>query len=208
MITFSLFILAGLLSMSVLQVANATRRSDPFERADAFVPGARVVMASTTRSRKATRISKKLSQEIDAELPDLVELMSVVLLSGQSIQAAIEVVANRGSGKFSDALRAMRARLALGQTIDVELAVLCVNLPTAGVREFSSKLAIAINRGTPLATSLANLSQTLRRRAANQLLRQAGANETKMLIPLVSIVLPITVIFALYPSAQVLQLGF
>lgn len=145
---------------------------------------------------------------IDREMPDLVELMAVVLQTGESVQAAFDLIATDGVGVFAGAIKQTRMRLQLGESLDHELQALCVELPTAGVREFANKLAIAINRGTPLAQSLSDLAQTLRRRVANHLLAKAGANETKMLIPLVTIVLPVTVIFALYPSSAVLQLGF
>jgi tight adherence protein C len=59
-----------------------------------------------------------------------------------------------------------------------------------------------------LAESLASLSFSLRERRSLELLARAGANETKMLIPLVALVLPTTVLFALYPSVLVLNVGF
>jgi tight adherence protein C len=81
-------------------------------------------------------------------------------------------------------------------------------LPTPGIREFANKLSIALTRGTPLAGALVALSETLRIKQANALLAKAGSNETKMLIPLVTLVLPTTVIFAIYPSVQFLGIGF
>ena len=80
-------------------------------------------------------------------------------------------------------------------------------MPTAAVREFANKISIALARGTPLALAFNSLSETLRARQANALLAKAGSNETKMLIPLVTLVLPTTVIFAIYPSFQFLSLG-
>jgi tight adherence protein C len=42
----------------------------------------------------------------------------------------------------------------------------------------------------------------------NELLTQAGRNETRMLIPLVFLILPITVLFAIYPSLQLLNINY
>jgi tight adherence protein C len=78
-------------------------------------------------------------------------------------------------------------------------------MPTPGVREFANKISIALARGTPLADTFAALSSALRARQGSRLLAIAGSNETKMLIPLVTLVLPTTVIFALYPSVLVLN---
>jgi tight adherence protein C len=38
-------------------------------------------------------------------------------------------------------------------------------------------------------------------------LKAAGRNELKMLIPLVFLILPVTIAFAVFPSLQLLQLG-
>ncbi len=208
MITLSAVAILTCLAMAFRFARSSFARAGRFDSVAAFVPGARIAAISDGKKRRKIRMSTKQIELVDAELPDLVELMSVVLQTGESIQTAVEIVAERGRGRFAQQLRQMQARMKLGSTLDTELQILCAELPTPGVREFANKIAIAINRGTPLARSLSALSQTLRRRADNQLLRKAGANETKMLIPLVTIVLPVTVVFALYPSSAVLQLGF
>jgi tight adherence protein C len=41
-----------------------------------------------------------------------------------------------------------------------------------------------------------------------QLLAKAGKNETKMMIPMVFVILPVTVMFALYPSLALIQGSF
>ena len=207
MTSLAVALLAFILGFVTWLIRQTLRKRDLYANAYAFAPGAQPVKTAKTKRRLKRTLPKRLQTQIDSELPDLVALMAVVLQSGSSIQHAIEVVVETGTGHFAKQLQLMKSRLQLGSTFDAELNKLCVELPTSGVREFASKLAIAINRGTPLAESLAALSITLRRRAGNQILRDAGANETKMLIPLVTVVLPVTVIFALFPSAQILQLS-
>ena len=48
----------------------------------------------------------------------------------------------------------------------------------------------------------------MREEIKNRLLEQAGKNETRMLIPLVFLILPVTVLFAIYPSLELLNFGF
>jgi tight adherence protein C len=36
--------------------------------------------------------------------------------------------------------------------------------------------------------------------------KKAGQNETRMLVPLIFLILPVTVLFAVYPSLQVLSI--
>jgi tight adherence protein C len=40
-----------------------------------------------------------------------------------------------------------------------------------------------------------------------ELIRRAGQNETKMLVPTIFLILPVTVLFAIFPSILVLQAG-
>ncbi|MFM6962990.1 MAG: type II secretion system F family protein [Micrococcales bacterium] len=208
MISLSIGLVITMVGFSAYLVATGARRGNRFAAVEAFAPGGTVAGLVQSRRRRTKNLARVTSETVDRHLPDQVELMAVALQSGESLQAALELIATTSRGPFADALRQSQVRLQLGSSLDQELQILCVELPTAGVKEFASKLAIAINRGTPLAGSLSNLATTLRRRAANQLLRQAGSNETKMLIPLVAIVLPLTVVFAIYPSSAILQIGF
>jgi tight adherence protein C len=116
-------------------------------------------------------------------------------------------LANRANGTFHDAIHGLCKNLDLGASFNDELNSLCELLPTSGVKDFANKLSIALNRGTPLASSLDALAHSLRRKFYNELLSRAGSNETKMMVPLVALVLPVTVLFALYPSVGVLQIN-
>jgi tight adherence protein C len=49
------------------------------------------------------------------------------------------------------------------------------------------------------------LANSLRQEQGRRLLKQAGSSETKMLIPTVFLILPVTVLFAVFPSVLVLQ---
>ena len=195
---------------SILAIAfllAAFRRPKMQDRLVGLAPGAALkTSASTEVKSRARRITKKSANGIDAEMPDLIELMAVALSSGLSMHQALSRVASRSSAKFSSELEFMLRRVDLGSRFDVELNALCQRMPTPAVREFANKISIALARGTPLVLAFNSLSDTLRARQANFLLAKAGSNETKMLIPLVTLVLPTTVIFAMYPSGQFLNL--
>jgi tight adherence protein C len=81
-------------------------------------------------------------------------------------------------------------------------------IPQPQVIELTNKIVLALDRGTPLATMLSELGDSARAEIRNRLFRQAGKNETRMLIPLVFLILPITVLFAIYPSLELLNFGF
>lgn len=187
----------------------ALRRSTLLHRVSALAPGGG--LAATLKVEKPSRVkrlSKTKSTQIDFELPDIVELLATSVLAGGSLHAALSRISERGGGVVATELAIMLKKLELGSYFDQELSALCERLPHAGIREFANKLSLALARGTPLASSLVALSQALRKKQSNLILARAGANETKMLIPLVALVLPTTVIFATYPSIQFLSFGF
>lgn len=161
-----------------------------------------------SQPRRVRRISKGVRRQIDGELPDLIDLLCCAVLTGHSLHSGLQRVASRATGRVSSELNAFIRNVELGRTLTSELASLCERTPTAAMKEFANKVSIAIARGTPLAESLTALSSSLRTRRSNDLLSRAGANETKMLVPLVALVLPTTVIFALYPSFLALNVGF
>lgn len=177
-------------------------------RLEQMVPGSGLDLTRVAKQRRASKLSKRMRRQIDAELPDLIDLACGALLTGQSLHAAIERVASRSNSIVASELQVFLRNVSLGQSLSSELAALCERKPTAAMKEFVNKISLSIARGTPLAESFEALSASLRERRGFELLKLAGANETKMLIPLVALVLPTTVLFALYPSVLVLNIGF
>lgn len=169
-----------------------------------MAPGAVSTVAGRSTSR-VRRFSKAIEHKVDAELPDLVDLMAASIAAEGSLHSSLLRISERANGRFATELALFLRRVELGQSFGAELSALCERMPTASVREFANKISIALARGTPLAETFTALSSTLRSRQGSRLLARAGSNETKMLIPLVTLVLPTTVIFALYPSVLVLN---
>ena len=164
--------------------------------------------SSKNKTKRVRNLAKNAAMTLDSELVELVEMMSATLLAGESLFNSILRVSKMSSSKLSGELKIMLNRIELGGEISSELSAMCQRVPTDSVREFTNKLSLAISRDTPLANSLISLATSLRASNSAALLRRAGANETKMLIPVVLLICPVTVIFALYPSSQFLALGF
>ncbi len=139
------------------------------------------------------------------ELPQQLSLMAALLENGDSFYGSL--VAVRASGKFATAMERLLARLQFGEHLEAALELMRVETRSPSVAEFCTKLLLALQRGTPVAEQLRALAATSRAQLRISLLRKAGGNEVKMLVPLVFVILPITIAFALYPSLQLLQLG-
>jgi len=73
---------------------------------------------------------------------------------------------------------------------------------------FVDGIIVAIERGTPLAEVLRAQAQDVRDHDKRVLMEIAGKKEIAMLIPVVFFVLPLSVVFAVFPGLAVLDMGF
>mgnify|MGYP000455675360 FL=1 len=157
-------------------------------------------------SRKLERSSRQ--KRALSELPDILDMLSVALSAGDSIFAALARVSAGSSGVLAKELQRLFIGLELGSDFETELKSLAARLPQRQVSEFANKLLMALRRGSPLAEMISEQSKSARAELRNELLGQAGRNETRMLIPLVFLILPVTVLFAIYPSLELLNISY
>ncbi|MDE2409387.1 MAG: type II secretion system F family protein [Actinomycetales bacterium] len=152
------------------------------------------------------RAAKTGEDQLIFELPQHLDLMSARLLNGEDIYSVLALQAS-GSGKFAHNLERLGIRLQLGENLEQALALLAEESKSPLVSEFVNKLQLGLSRGTPLATQFLMLSASAKAQLKVAQLKAAGRNELKMLIPLVFLILPVTIAFAVFPSLQLLQLG-
>ena len=68
-------------------------------------------------------------------------------------------------------------------------------------------MVVAVERGTPLADVLRAQAQDVREAGQRALMDAAGKKEIAMMVPVVFLILPVTVLFAVYPGFAFLRLG-
>ena len=163
----------------------------------------------------AERLSRKLKakslQKISValfELPEVLDLLVVSLRSGEGIYQSLKIVVPRAKGELAQELTKCLAAVNYGAALADEIRKIPISLPHPQFAEFSNKIVMSLARGTPLAKMLEDQATSARSEIRNQLLRQAGKNETRMLVPLVFLILPVIVLFAIYPSLKLLNFGF
>ena len=78
----------------------------------------------------------------------------------------------------------------------------------APVERFIAGVLIALDRGTPLADVLRAQAQDVREMGRRELMEAAGRKEIQMMVPLVFGILPLTVVFAVFPGISLMRLGF
>jgi tight adherence protein C len=141
------------------------------------------------------------------ELPQLLDWLSLACANGMSLYQGLVTLSNLAQGEVANQLKFLCRELELGESFDDALANLDKRMSLPCVSEFCNRIRLTLQRGTPVAAQLGSLADSSRARLRNQLLSRAGANEIKLLLPLVFVILPITVWFAVFPSLQLLQAG-
>ena len=70
---------------------------------------------------------------------------------------------------------------------------------------FVDGIVVAVERGTPLADVLRAQAQDVREDGRRALMEEGGRKEIAMMVPVVFLVLPVTVLFAVYPGVTFLR---
>lgn len=155
-----------------------------------------------------TFISRKSPRRQDLEflfqLPDFLDLFSVALSSGESVHSALSRVVPRMNGVVASEFHKLLLALELGSDFETELTQMSIRNSNNPLSEVANRLLLAIRRGSPISQLLSNQAAFVRHDLHNQMLKQSGRNETRMLIPLVFLILPVTILFAIFPSLEML----
>ena len=145
---------------------------------------------------------------LDAELPVVLEFLALCLSAGEGVLDAMRRVAKVGHGELAGELSGVVASVGAGLPFAETLGSLSRELELPAFTRCVDQLLGALDRGTPLAEVLRAQAQDARDEAKRRLIETAGKKEIGMLVPLVFLILPITVAFAIFPGIVVLQVGF
>lgn len=151
---------------------------------------------------------RRLKPQLEFELTDFIRALALLVRNGVPIVVAIAWLVPRISGKLAEPLSVLRAEIELGAPIADALEEFAQSCNSALADELVQKILVSQERGTPLADQLEELVLSAQAAMSERLLRQAGSNETKMLIPTIFVILPVTVLFAVYPSLSLIGSGF
>lgn len=154
------------------------------------------------------RAARRRVRRIAQEFPTVVEFLALSVAAGESIHDAVRRAAATGSGELAGELARVVHRTGAGQALTTSLAELREDLQIPAVSRLVDQVLAALDRGTPLAEVLRAHALDARDESKRLLLEAAGTREVAMLVPLVFLILPVTVLFAVFPGLMVLQLGF
>ena len=152
------------------------------------------------RDRWLTRSIQQREQRMLAEFPTIAELLALAVTAGEGPVGALERVCRISTGELARELRAALADARSGASLVQALEGIATRTSLAPLARFVDGIAIAVERGTPLAEVLRAQAVDVREASKRALLESGGKREIAMLVPVVFLVLPVTIVFALFPG--------
>jgi tight adherence protein C len=154
--------------------------------------------------REATLRSARIADE----LPTVLEFLTLSLSAGEGILDALRRVSRVSRGELAAELGGVTTAVASGLPLSDTLGTLARDLQLPAFTRAVEQITGALERGTPLTDVLRAQAQDSRDDAKRALLELSGKKEVAMLVPVVFLILPATVLFAIFPGIFVLQVGF
>jgi tight adherence protein C len=158
--------------------------------------------------RKITRTEIKQS-EINEELVSILQMLSIMVSAGESPMSAMKYVSKRSEGILPSLIKQSFMKYEDGRTLTQTLDFIATATGSSQVRRLTNSIQIAIHRGTPILEVLNNQVLALNKQINFNLMKLSGKSEITLLIPVVFLILPVSISFAIWPSIYGLnQAGF
>ncbi len=135
-----------------------------------------------------------------AEFPVIADLLALAVLAGEAPIDAMQRVCRLTKGELTRDLQAGLDEARAGMPMIRALGQLAERTTLEPFSRFIQGLVVAIERGTPLAEVLRAQATDVREFSKRALLEAGGKKELQMMVPVVFLILPVTVLFALYPG--------
>lgn len=158
--------------------------------------------------KKITRTEVKQS-EINEELVSILQMLSIMVSAGESPMSALKYVSKRSEGILPRLIKQSFMKYEDGRTITQTLDFIATATGSLQVRRLTNSIQIAIHRGTPILEVINNQVLALNKQINFNLMKLSGKSEITLLIPVVFLILPVSISFAIWPSIYGLnQAGF
>jgi tight adherence protein C len=164
------------------------------------------VVGVLARDNHLSSQAKQRERRILAEFPTVAELLALAVAAGESPVAALDRVVRRSGGALSADLARVLADVRTGEPVGVAFDRMAARTGLPLVSRFAQGIAVAVERGTPLADVLHAQAADVREAGRRELIEVAARREVLMMVPVVFLVLPVTVVFAFWPGLVGLSL--
>ena len=158
------------------------------------------------RENRLTAQAAERERRILAQFPTVAELLALAVGAGEGPVAALDRVAARCRGEMGDEIHRVLADVRTGAPVAAALDAWAARSGLPAVARFAEAMAVAVDRGTPLAAVLHAQAADAREAGRRALIETGARREVLMMVPVVFLVLPITILFAFWPGVVGLRL--
>ncbi|HET7407339.1 MAG TPA: type II secretion system F family protein [Mycobacteriales bacterium] len=152
------------------------------------------------RDRWLSRDVRVREQRIVAEFPTVAELLALAVTAGETPVAALDRVTRLSSGELSREVARALADARAGASLVSALDGVARRTSLPLLARFVDGMAVAVERGTPLAEVLRAQAADVREAGRRALLDSGGKREIAMLAPIVFLILPVVIVFLVFPG--------
>lgn len=139
-------------------------------------------------------------EEIDREVPELVDLLVTTVEAGVGFGGGLQLAARSIKGPLGDELRLALQEQSLGLAPDQALRNLAARVESPALRAFSQALIQGESLGVSIGKVLRDLAGDMRKRRRQSAEERAQKTPTKILFPLIALILPAMFILTLGPT--------
>jgi tight adherence protein C len=145
-------------------------------------------------------------QRMLTEFPTVAEMLALAVGAGEGPIGALERVTRTSRGELAKELGIALSEARAGASLVGALENIASRTSLPALARFVDGIAVAVERGTPLADVLRAQAVDVREAGKRALLDSGGKKEIAMMIPVVFFILPVTMLFALFPGFASLRL--
>lgn len=139
-------------------------------------------------------------EQIDREVPELVDLLVTTVEAGVGFAAALQLASRSIEGPLGQELRLALREQSLGLTPEEALRNLSLRVDSPATRAFTQALVQGESLGVSIGTILRDLAIDMRKRRRQAAEERAQKTPTKILFPLITLILPALFIVTLGPT--------
>lgn len=175
----------------------------------AVLPALSLVALATGFLGREWLLGRRASARREAlveELPVAIDCVTLAIMAGESVPAAFERTGRILGDGLGSELRRVVADIRAGASAVEALEALALRVPVTGITRFVDALCTGIEKGAPLADVLRAQAEDGREARRRSLLEMGGRKEVLMLIPVVFLIMPVVVVFSLFPGLVSLNL--
>lgn len=153
------------------------------------------------------RVAHRLEQ-IDLEVPELVDLLVTTIEAGVGFAAALQTTARRVEGPLGEELRVALSEQGMGLTINEALRNMLGRANSQALRVFVQAILQGDTLGVSIGKIMRDLAVDMRKRRRQAAEERAQKAPTKIIFPLVLLILPALFIVCLGPIVVSFANGF